>query len=86
MGQERKKAQRLEEAALRRLLEREQRGEQADFEAVLRDIKERDWQDEHRPAAPLKRAEDAALLDTTSMNLEQSLEGLLALVKEKIGQ
>lgn len=75
-----------EARARRRLLELEGRGQAADFDTVLRDIKERDYQDEHRPVAPLKRAEDAALLDTTQLNLEQSLMGLLALVKEKIAQ
>ena len=74
-----------EARAQRRLLELEQRGEQADFDAILRDIQERDWQDEHRSIAPLRQAADAALLDTTSLNLEQSLEALLSLVKEKIG-
>ena len=73
-----------ETRAERRLLELEQRGQAADFNTVLRDIRERDHQDETRPVAPLKRAEDAALLDTTRLNLEQSLEGLLSLVKEKI--
>lgn len=73
-----------EARARRRLLELEQRGQSADFETVLRDIKDRDYQDEHRPIAPLKRAEDAALLDTTNLNLEQSLEALLSMVKEKI--
>lgn len=73
-----------EARAKRRLLELEQRGQKADFEAILHDIKERDHQDESRPVAPLKQAEDAALLDTTRLNLEQSLEGLLSLVKEKI--
>ena len=73
-----------ETRAERRLLELEQRGQAADFNTVLRDIRERDHQDETRPVAPLKRAEDAALLDTTQLNLEQSLEGLLSLVKEKI--
>ncbi|MCI9157023.1 MAG: (d)CMP kinase [Lawsonibacter sp.] len=73
-----------EARAQRRLLELEQRGEQADFDAILRDIQERDWQDEHRSIAPLRQAADAALLDTTSLNLEQSLEALLSLVKEKI--
>lgn len=72
-----------EARAKRRLLELEQRGQEADFETVLRDIRDRDWQDEHRPIAPLKRAEDAVLLDTTNLNLEQSLEALLVLVKEK---
>lgn len=75
-----------EARARRRLLELEQRGQKADFETVLRDIKDRDYSDEHRPIAPLKRAEDAALLDTTDLNLEQSLEALLSLVKEKIAQ
>ena len=73
-----------EARARRRLRELEQRGEPADFEAVLHDIQERDYQDAHRPIAPLKQAADAVLLDTTELNLNQSLEALLALVKEKI--
>lgn len=72
-----------ETRARRRLLELEQRGQTADFDTVLRDIRQRDRQDESRPIAPLKRAEDAVLLDTTDLNLEQSLEKMLALVKEK---
>ena len=74
-----------EARARRRLLELEQRGEPADFDAILRDVRERDYQDEHRPVAPLKQAADAVLLDTTELDLEQSLSRLLALVKEKIG-
>ena len=74
-----------EARARRRLLELEQRGEAADFDTILRDIKERDYQDEHRPIAPLKQAADAALLDTTDLDLGQSMSCLLALVKEKIG-
>ena len=72
-----------ETRARRRLLELEQRGQTADFDTVLRDIRQRDRQDESRPIAPLKRAEDAVLLDTSDLNLEQSLEKMLALVKEK---
>lgn len=72
-----------EARARRRLLELEQRGQEADFETVLRDIRDRDYSDEHRPIAPLKRGLDAALLDTTNLDLEQSLEALLSLVKEK---
>ena len=73
-----------EARAKRRLLELEQRGEAADFDAILRDIKDRDWQDEHRAIAPLKQAADAVLLDTTRLDLEQSMSQLLFLVKEKI--
>ena len=74
-----------EARARRRLRELEQRGEPADFDAILRDIRDRDWQDEHRPIAPLRQAEDAVLLDTTDLDLGQSMSCLLALVKEKIG-
>lgn len=73
-----------EARAKRRLLELQQRGQQADYDTVLRDIIQRDYQDEHRPIAPLRRAEDGVLLDTTELNLEQSLQALLHLVKEKI--
>ena len=73
-----------EARAKRRLLELEQRGEAADFDAILRDIKDRDWQDEHRAIAPLKQAADAVLLDTTHLDLGQSMSQLLFLVKEKI--
>lgn len=73
-----------EARAKRRVLELHQRGQQAEFDTILRDIIQRDKQDEQRPIAPLRRAEDAALLDTTRLNLEQSLEALLQLVKEKI--
>ncbi len=73
-----------EARARRRLLELQQRGQQADFDTILHDIILRDEQDEHRPIAPLRRAEDAVLLDTTQLNLEQSLQQLLHLVKEKI--
>lgn len=73
-----------EARARRRLLELEQRGQTADYDTIFRDIKERDHQDETRPVAPLKQAADAALLDTTQLNRKQSLEGLMALVKEKI--
>ena len=74
-----------EARARRRLLELEQRGEPADYESILRDIRARDYQDEHRPIAPLKQAADAVLLDTTDLDLGQSMSCLLSLVKEKIG-
>ncbi len=73
-----------EARARRRLLELEQRGEQASFAAILQDIKERDYQDEHRSVAPLQQAADAVLLDTTELNLAQSMDRLLYLVKERI--
>ena len=66
-----------EARARRRLLELEMRGQQADYETILKEIVQRDKQDRERAAAPLKQAEDAVLLDTTQLNLEQSVEALL---------
>lgn len=73
-----------EARARRRVLDLEQRGQQADFSTVLRDIVERDEQDRNRAVAPLRQAEDAVLLDTTQLNREESLSALLNIIKEKI--
>lgn len=70
-----------EERARRRLLELQQRGQEADFETVLRDIEQRDRQDMNRAVAPLCQAEDAVLLDTTNLNREQSLDALIAIAE-----
>ena len=75
-----------EARARRRLLELEQRGQQADFDTILHDIIQRDEQDRNRPIAPLRQAEDAVLLDTTHLNLEESLLSLLTLIKEGTAQ
>lgn len=66
--------------AKRRLLELEQRGQPAQYEQILRDIQDRDWQDQNRAAAPLRQAEDAVRLDTSGLDLEQSLEHMLEIV------
>ena len=70
--------------ARRRLLELKQRGQQADFDTILRDIQQRDEQDRNRAVAPLRQAEDAVLVDTSQMDLEQSLQAMLNIVKERI--
>ena len=49
-------------------------------------MKQRDYQDTHRAAAPLKQAEDAVLLDTTRLDRAGSLEALLAIVRERLPQ
>ena len=71
--------------AQRRMKELEQRGTPQPFEEVLQQIVERDWADSHREAAPLKQAEDAVLLDTGALNFEESLDALLAIIREKVG-
>lgn len=73
-----------EARARRRTAELLQRGQDADFDETLREIRQRDEQDENRPVAPLRQAEDAALLDTTNLDLKGSLEALLTLVRERL--
>ncbi len=52
------------------------------YEQVLEDIKQRDYNDMHRDIAPLKQAEDAVLLDTTGMTMEEVKQKLKALIDE----
>ncbi len=73
-----------EARARRRLLELQQRGEPAEYERVLTDILRRDEQDRTRSISPLRQAEDAVLLDTTNLNLAESLQALLSMIKERI--
>ena len=62
----------------------EQKGMEVAFEDVLADVKQRDYQDTHRAAAPLKQAEDAVLLDTSDLNFEQSLAAMKKIIAEKV--
>lgn len=75
-----------EDRARRRYEELLQRGQQADYETVLKDLIQRDYNDSHRASAPLCQAEDALLVDTTGNTLEQSEELLLKTVKEQLGR
>ena len=70
--------------AKRRLLELEQRGQQADYPTILRDIEQRDEQDRTRAIAPLRQAEDAVLVDTSYLTLEESLRAMLDIAKERL--
>lgn len=66
--------------ARRRLLELEKKGQSVSLEEVLRDIEYRDRQDSDRAAAPLRRAEDAVLVDTSDIDFDESLALLTELV------
>ena len=74
-----------EARARRRWLEYQQKGMEVAFEDVLADVKQRDYQDTHRAAAPLKQAEDAVLLDTSALDFEQSLDAMKQIIAQKIG-
>ena len=71
--------------AQRRMKELERRGTPEPFEKVLEEMKQRDYNDSHRAAAPLKQAEDAVLVDTTELDFAGSEDALLRLVEEKLG-
>ena len=69
--------------AKRRLLEMKEKGMEADFETVKRDIEYRDKNDSEREFAPLRQAEDAVLLDTTELNFQESEQAMMEIIREK---
>lgn len=71
--------------AQRRYAELKENGEDVSFNAVLDDIRKRDYNDSHREIAPLKCAEDAVLADTSDLNFEQSVYLILDIIKDKAG-
>ena len=73
-----------EDRARRRFDELRKRGQEADYDTVLRDIILRDEHDTRRSAAPLRQAEDALLVDTTGNSLDESLDVLLETIKERL--
>jgi cytidylate kinase len=75
-----------EERARRRHRELLERGQQADYDTVLKDIQARDLADSTRAVAPLRQSEDAVLVDTTGKSLEESFALLLRAVQEGLHQ
>ena len=72
-----------EERALRRVRQLREKGEQPDYELILRDIEARDYQDSHRDYAPLWQAKDAVLIDTTHMTIDEAVEAVLRALEAK---
>lgn len=75
----------LEARARRRMAELAEKGESCTLEDVTADMALRDINDSSRAAAPLKAADDAVLVDTTDMTLDESIEHVCALVRERFG-
>lgn len=73
-----------EDRANRRCLELRQRGQQAQYETVLHDVIRRDQQDTQREIAPLRQADDAVLVDTTGLGLEESRTRLMELIRQSL--
>lgn len=73
-----------EERANRRYKELIEKGMDVNYDDIYKDIQTRDYNDSHREIAPLKPAEDSIMFDTTGNTLEQSIDQLLKMIKERI--
>ena len=70
--------------ANRRYKELKDKGESPDLEKIKKDIEERDYRDSHRDEAPLKQADDAVLVDTSDMSIDEVTDRLIEIIKSKI--
>ena len=71
--------------AKRRCDELIEKGQKAKYETILKEIKQRDYQDTHREIAPLKLARDSIKVDTSELDIDQVVEHIRNIVREKIG-
>lgn len=71
--------------ANRRMLQLQQKGKDADYQKVLAEIKERDDRDRNRPVAPLKPADDALVIDTSDMTIEEVYKTACDYIFKKTG-
>lgn len=75
----------VESRAKRRYKELQEKGIQENFNSVLDDMKLRDYQDSHREIAPLKKADDAIMLDSSNLTLEETVQSVLNIITERVG-
>lgn len=73
-----------EDRARRRLEQNRQKGIIDDYDRILEDIKKRDYQDSHRANSPLVKADDATLIDSSNMSIDEVVDKILDLVYKKI--
>ena len=73
-----------EERANRRYKELLEKPDCPSYDEILKDIIQRDYNDMHRETAPLKQADDAVLVDTTELTLEQSAAHISEIIKERV--
>lgn len=73
----------VEERARRRAGELKEKGLTPDLDKIGEEIRARDYQDMNRKISPLKQADDAILLDTSDMNIEEAAQAVLSLAKER---
>ena len=72
--------------AERRYKELKEKGNDVDYETLLAEIIQRDYNDSHREAAPLRQAEDAVLLDSSYLTLDETVERALEIISQKVGR
>lgn len=70
--------------AERRYKELMEKGEDVTYEDVLADVNQRDYQDSHREIAPLKPTEESVMADTSELDLQQSIELIIRIIKENM--
>lgn len=70
--------------AERRYKELIEKGEDVKYEDVLADVNERDYNDSHREIAPLKPSDESVMADTSKLDLEQSIQLIIDIIKEKM--
>ena len=73
----------VETRAERRYQELQEKGAACDLEVIKKDIADRDYQDMHREISPLKQAEDAILVDSSDMGIEEVVETIKNIYREK---
>ncbi len=71
--------------AQRRTAELQAKGQKADYNKILQEIQQRDYQDTHREIAPLKMARDSIKVDTSELDIDQVVEAIRKIVTEKVG-
>lgn len=76
----------VESRAKRRYLEKLSKGKEASLDEIQKDIERRDYIDSHREHSPLRKAEDAILLDTSDLTIQEEIDAILSLFREKAGE
>ena len=72
--------------AIRRYLELTEKGEACDMDEILKDIVDRDERDMNRAVSPLKKAEDAVLVDSSEMGIDEVVESILSVYRNRVNR
>lgn len=75
-----------EERARRRVSQLESRGLKADYDKILKEIADRDFRDRNRATAPLKPADDALVLDSTTLSIQEVVDTAVKFIESKLGR